>query len=387
MSKETKVGLLVSLGVILGFALILSMRLSGEGPAVLEHDRGGTHMVQSEIRSSGGDAIDRELRDTGQTPEERVAEETETGETPEDDETAVAATDREDTSMLADAGTVSETSGPLAYRSENKGLIVVGEGGEQRPADAGQADLPEKRGSSVRNRQETAAESAPGRHYVVRPGDSLWTIAEKTYGPGKGGRWRRIAEANPDVDPGRLTPGVELVVPAIADGRDRAVEQQNPDAGNEDQAAGEARTYTVSAGDTLGRISAKVYGTCKKWRRIQEANGNLDPRRLRAGMELAIPSAATTRVAESPEESRGSEDALREVREFVARRAEREHNGSTYTVVANDTLCDISRKVFGVPGRWREIYELNQGRLRGPDQLRPGQVLKLPAITMVASSE
>jgi len=49
--------------------------------------------------------------------------------------------------------------------------------------------------------------------------------------------------------------------------------------------------YTVVAGDTLTRVSAKVYNTPNRWREIYEANTDIlrNPNALRVGMELRIP--------------------------------------------------------------------------------------------------
>lgn len=53
--------------------------------------------------------------------------------------------------------------------------------------------------------------------YVIVPGDSLWTIAEKMYG--KGAKWRVIYDANRDVlkDPDRPPNGATLRIPALTD--------------------------------------------------------------------------------------------------------------------------------------------------------------------------
>jgi nucleoid-associated protein YgaU len=53
----------------------------------------------------------------------------------------------------------------------------------------------------------------PPPEYRVRPGDSLWSIAEGLYGDGR--RWRDLHEANRDriVDPGRIVTGTRLRVP------------------------------------------------------------------------------------------------------------------------------------------------------------------------------
>lgn len=52
------------------------------------------------------------------------------------------------------------------------------------------------------------------------------------------------------------------------------------------------RTYTVKPGETLDKISQRVYGTRRHWRLIRDANTDRipDPRRMRAGVELRIPA-------------------------------------------------------------------------------------------------
>lgn len=51
------------------------------------------------------------------------------------------------------------------------------------------------------------------------------------------------------------------------------------------------KEYTVESGDTLTRISAKVYGTMNRWQDIYEANRDVLPNQdsLRIGMVLQIP--------------------------------------------------------------------------------------------------
>jgi len=50
----------------------------------------------------------------------------------------------------------------------------------------------------------------------------------------------------------------------------------------------------------------------------------------------------------------------------------------SYTVVAGDTLSEISRKVYGSPGRWMDIYQANRDQLSSPNALKVGQVLRIP---------
>ncbi|MDD5653378.1 MAG: LysM peptidoglycan-binding domain-containing protein, partial [Candidatus Omnitrophica bacterium] len=51
-----------------------------------------------------------------------------------------------------------------------------------------------------------------------------------------------------------------------------------------------------------------------------------------------------------------------------------------YTVQKNDTLQKISQKYFGTTRKWMKIYDANKDVLKGPDKIRPGQVLRIPQL-------
>ena len=55
--------------------------------------------------------------------------------------------------------------------------------------------------------------------------------------------------------------------------------------------SGQGREYTVVGGDTLSRISRKMYGSTRHWKKIQEANpGKVGPKgQIRVGVTLKIP--------------------------------------------------------------------------------------------------
>ena len=65
-------------------------------------------------------------------------------------------------------------------------------------------------------------------------------------------------------------------------------------------------TYVVQKGDTLEKISAKVYGTTRKWRRIYDANRGIlkSPNRVYVGQKLTIPAEET-----EPAETESSGDS------------------------------------------------------------------------------
>ena len=50
----------------------------------------------------------------------------------------------------------------------------------------------------------------------------------------------------------------------------------------------------------------------------------------------------------------------------------------TYTVVAGDSLSKIAKKIYGDASRWKEIFEANKDKIKNPDLIHPGQVLKIP---------
>lgn len=51
---------------------------------------------------------------------------------------------------------------------------------------------------------------------------------------------------------------------------------------------------------------------------------------------------------------------------------------ATYTVQSGDSLYSISKRMYGTSGRYMDIYQVNRDRMRAPDALRVGMVLKIP---------
>ena len=53
--------------------------------------------------------------------------------------------------------------------------------------------------------------------------------------------------------------------------------------------AASAETYTIIAGNSLGRIAARLYGDARRWPSLIEANPGLHPRQLRVGQVIKLP--------------------------------------------------------------------------------------------------
>jgi len=112
--------------------------------------------------------------------------------------------------------------------------------------------------------------------YTVQPGDSLWKIAKKFYGTGDA--WQRIFDANKDIikDPNKIYVGQKLTI-YITEGSLISSAQGD--------------VYIVQSGDSLWKISRKVYGEGRSWKKIYHANTDkiTNPNRLYAGQILTIP--------------------------------------------------------------------------------------------------
>ena len=76
-------------------------------------------------------------------------------------------------------------------------------------------------------------------------------------------------------------------------------------------------------------------------------------------------------VTDSPLES---ESALSE----TAQSKELPEIPETYVVQKNDTLQKIAQHFYGTTKKWIKIFEANKEKLKTPDRIRPGQVIKIP---------
>lgn len=57
-----------------------------------------------------------------------------------------------------------------------------------------------------------------------------------------------------------------------------------------------------------------------------------------------------------------------------------EPEANFYTVQSGDTLSKISKAQYGDPMKYNTIFEANKPMLQHPDEIYPGQVLRIPAL-------
>ena len=142
--------------------------------------------------------------------------------------------------------------------------------------------------------------------YTVQKGDDLWNISENYYGSGYD--WTLISEANDIQEPYILEEGQELVIPekesipeteTESDDISSTPEQvlptlsaapsQNEEVSDGDENGVSQETYTVAKGDSLWKISVKLYGDGYKWTEIANANGLKNPNLIHSGNVFVIP--------------------------------------------------------------------------------------------------
>jgi nucleoid-associated protein YgaU len=145
---------------------------------------------------------------------------------------------------------------------------------------------------TAQNTQGQIAEAASVSKYTVEKGDSLWKIAVKKYYDGY--RWSEIASVNRLNNPGKLLVGQQLDLP---EGK-AAITQAKPSTTTTStakitaaQKVSAAKHYTVARGDSLWKISVKMYNNGYKWPQVWRANKKIvaNPNVIRRGMTLTIP--------------------------------------------------------------------------------------------------
>jgi nucleoid-associated protein YgaU len=115
------------------------------------------------------------------------------------------------------------------------------------------------------------AKTSTLRTVIVQPGDSLWKLARQNLG--RGSRWQELLAANPGiVDPARIAPGTEIVVPTKVPGLKSDLK------------------VTVKQGDSLSRIAQSTYGHAAAWRCVAQANPEIaDVNHIHEGQQLLLP--------------------------------------------------------------------------------------------------
>lgn len=319
MARETKVGLLVGMAVILLIGILVSDFLTEvQQPAALDD-----YLVHSQEQVISGPTIPKvapapKLEELILPRRERRA--------------LVAERNRQPGGRLDEL--FSDTPA-----GEHRTTVI-----QEPPAEI------ETAGEDVAEKDTVAVDPHPNRFHDVKPLETLYHIAKRYYGNGEA--WRLIRKANPDsvAEDGHVGAGIRLVIPPI--GGEEEAETQAPSA---ERAAG---YIIVESGQNLSELAAIHLRDEHRWRELFEANRQViaDPDSVAAGMKLKLPAGSKPAPARKPKAA-------------VAREV-------IYIVRAGDTLSSIAHARLGDRRQWQSIQDAND--LDDADTLQVGQRLKMP---------
>lgn len=139
------------------------------------------------------------------------------------------------------------------------------------------------------------------------------------------------------------------------------------------------RAYVVKKGDTLQSIAKKELGSSDLWKAIAQSNPLVSPASLQPGREIKIPldpaniqGLVTYPVGKPPTPVPLGEPAA------TGPSTPAPPAPVEYTVRSGDTLSRIAKRQYGDSSLGWVIFEGNRDRLRHEDELRVGQVLRIP---------
>ncbi len=388
MTRETKIGLLLGLGVILLIGIIISDQLSQVQKETPADFTGFAAETQRSI-----DASDAAPNYQPIPVPERVPTSQPTGPSKLDVPEPFFIPEPTSPTVTTPRQAQAESHAPLtAYNVSQTPPVETQTGpghdgvptltlGEAQPAspitsltrETASAALPEPARHEPAGINRPAQPAIPAgqvsviRHTVL-PNESLSRIARRYYGDDA--YWRAIALANPGkVSPdGGIRAGVVLNIPKREDAlRDIEIEgfaTERVIPITPTRSTVTARTIKVESGDTLSGLASKYLGSAGRWRELLDANKDvLDaPEDLRAGMKLRLPGVGGQADA-------GATSSGQAVRSSATK---------TYTVRPGDTLTKIAERTLGDGDQWRRIYDANRDKLDSPDRLIVGQKLTIP---------
>ena len=143
---------------------------------------------------------------------------------------------------------------------------------------------------------QKATETVTDNKYLVLEGETLWSIAEKSYNDGF--KWKDIAKANNISDPSTLEKGARLIIPRLATAQEvspstigeetqQALIVQQHEQQSDTKITG--NTYTTVRGDYLWEIAVRAYGDGYRWVDIARVNNITNPDLIFSGNELKLP--------------------------------------------------------------------------------------------------
>jgi LysM repeat protein len=129
--------------------------------------------------------------------------------------------------------------------------------------------------------KRAASPTIATQHTVsVRPGDSLWKLAQQNLG--RGNRWHELLAVNPSIaNPNQIRAGAQLILPNVAVSAVVSLGAKTS----------AITTIKVRKGDTLWALAKSHLGRSSAWHCLATANPSLsDPNRIYEDQELLVPA-------------------------------------------------------------------------------------------------
>lgn len=114
-------------------------------------------------------------------------------------------------------------------------------------------------------------------------------------------------------------------------------------------AIAEIGQYTIEKNDTFMLIAFKIYGDYGKWKELAQMNPELAGKQLKVGQVVKY-NPPTEKFVWSPQ-------------------------GNPRLIKQGDTLGIISKDVYGIEKRWREIFDNNRPMIKDPNLIFAGFTL------------
>ncbi len=264
MRKDTQIGVILGLVILVIIGVFLSTRTSDEKTVL-------PNLVLSEIGRQKSEGEEFDIKELIEEAEKSEPEKT------EPEKTVVVTPD--DTSLEGKWEGVAEEIVEEHEIAEKLEVI-------EEPVAVIEIPSIEEAVTTKKEPDTSSYNVHADTFHKVQSNDSLFKIATKYYGDGK--KWIKIFEANKNSmsDPNALHVGQQLLIPDITVEKEANQAFQSPvvKRSNSD-------THTVEAGDTLYRLAKKYYDDPGAWIKILEANEDTieDEGSLKEGQVLNLP--------------------------------------------------------------------------------------------------
>ena len=136
------------------------------------------------------------------------------------------------------------------------------------------------------------------RTHKIQSGETFVSISKAVYGDGR--YFKAIADANPNVSPEKLRPGMVIQLPSASQVKQSSKPAKSPSADKTPAGpalSADGKTYTVQKNDNLYKIAKQLYGKGEKEGDLYTANKDVigpDSTRLKIGMVLRLPEPPTS---------------------------------------------------------------------------------------------